>query len=484
MESPHLQTSLKPQLVGSAKSHLTERKLGSSERKQEYKRSELDSLLAGTSRNQNQNQHLSRNQHLTSPWVKSKVHTGDPVMGKLTPGGHSSRTAGVNTEVDTELDVVVNNIKKTNHLLRKSEVRGGEANLHGGSLKGGSQHTQISMTPQHTPTYIFPFAGPHLPAIERRWVPSAYGPFWSPSVMMSVTLSLTFMILLMISWFCCQNTYQNKINDAKKRFRKATTRFTGRAHNAVPPASATEAVTGGVPKTVLDDATRAMDKMLARTEIMEQQQADLRRLVETIAMRQSGGAFLPGQIKSGELSDNNNVYGGPILDHIPPGTSLIPRQQSENQLQNLINHQYRNHWLNFQDQKSFRSSNLSSNPDPKETQGQDPPTPDPASNKVRFMLPTDTLTASQLEQRRSTALTNGSPSTRDRRTAMTTETAGGPKPTGISDGSDGRMYPHLLPTDDFISQLEHRILEAVANSIQIQQDAEDENDKKKYAMQK
>ena len=46
------------------------------------------------------------------------------------------------------------------------------------------------------------------------------------------------------------------------------------------------------------------------------------------------------------------------------------------------------------------------------------------------------------------------------------------------------MYPHLLPTDDFISQLEHRILEAVANSIQIQQDAEDENDKKKYAMQK
>ena len=65
-----------------------------------------------------------------------------------------------------------------------------------------------------------------------------------------------------------------------------------------------------------------------------------------------------------------------------------------------------------------------------------------------------------------------------------TETAGDPKPTGIWDGSDGRMYPHLLPTDDFISQLEHRILETVANSIQIQQDAEDENDKKKYAMQK
>ena len=101
LESSHLQTSLKPQLVGSAKSHLTERKLGSSERKQEYKRSELDSLLAGT----------SRNRHLTSPWVKSKVHTGDPVMGKLTPGGHSSRTAGVNTEVDTELDVVINNIQ-------------------------------------------------------------------------------------------------------------------------------------------------------------------------------------------------------------------------------------------------------------------------------------------------------------------------------------------------------------------------------------
>ena len=59
-----------------------------------------------------------------------------------------------------------------------------------------------------------------------------------------------------------------------------------------------------------------------------------------------------------------------------------------------------------------------------------------------------------------------------------------PKLTDIWDGSDGRMYPHLLPTDDFISQLEHRILEAVANSIQIQQDAEDENDKKKYAMQK
>ena len=458
MESPHLQTSLKPQLVGSAKSHLTERKLGSSERKQEYKRSELDSLLAGT----------SRNRHLTSPWVKSKVHTGDPVMGKLTPGGHSSRTAGVNTEVDTELDVVINNIKKTNHLLRKSEVRGGEANLHGGSLKGGSQHTQISMTPQHTPTYIFPLAGPHHQAIERRWVPSAYGPFWSPSVLMSVTLSITLMILLMIAWFCCQNTYQNKINDAKKRFQKATARFTGRAHNAVPPASAIEAVTGGVPKTVLDDATRAMDKMLARTEIMEQQQADLRRLVETIAMRQSGGTFLPGQIKSGELSDN----------------ALIPRKQSENQLQNLINHQYRNHWLNFQDQKSFRSSNLSSSPDPKETQGQDPPTPDPASNKVRFMLPTDTLTASQLEQRRSTALTNGSPSTRNRKTAMTTETAGGPKPTGISDGSDGRMYPHLLPTDDFIPQFKHHILETVANSIQIQQDTENENDKKKYTMQK
>ena len=67
---------------------------------------------------------------------------------------------------------------------------------------------------------------------------------------------------------------------------------------------------------------------------------------------------------------------------------------------------------------------------------------------------------------------------------MTTETTGEPKPTGISDGSDDRMYPHLLPTDDFISQLEHRILEAVANSIQMQQDAEDENDKKKYAMQK
>ena len=380
-------------MVGSAKSHLTERKLGSNERKQEYKRSELDSSLAGT----------SRNRHLTSLWVKSKVHTGDPVMGKLTPGGHSSRTAGVNTEVDTELDVVINNIKKTNHLLRKSEVRGGEANLHGGSLKGGTQHTQISMTPQHTPTYIFPFAGPH-PAIERRWVPSAMGPFWSPSVMMSVTLSLTFMVLLTILWSCCQNTYQNKINDAKKRLRRATTRFTGRASSAVPPASTTEAVTGGVPKTVLDDATRAMDKMLARTEIMEQQQADLRRLVETIAMRQSGGAFLPGQIKSGKLSDNDNVYGDPILDHISPGTSLIPRKQSENQLQNLINHQYRNHWLNFQDQKSFRSSNLSSSPDPKETQGQDPPTPDPASNKVRFMLLTDTLTASQLEQGRSIAL--------------------------------------------------------------------------------
>lgn len=67
---------------------------------------------------------------------------------------------------------------------------------------------------------------------------------------------------------------------------------------------------------------------------------------------------------------------------------------------------------------------------------------------------------------------------------MTTETAGDPKPTGISDGSDNPLYPHLLPTDDFISQLEHRILEAVANSIQMQQDAEDENDKKKYAMQK
>ena len=493
LESPLLQTSLRPQLAGSAKSHSTEKKLGSSERKQESERSELGSLLAGTNRNQNQNQHLSRsrylsrNRHLTSPWVKSKVHTGDPVMGKLTPGGHSSRTAGVNTEVDTELDVVVNNIKKTNHLLRKSEVRGGEANLHGGSLKGGTQHTQISMTPQQ-PTYIFPFAG-HHPAIERRWVPSAMGPFWSPSVMMSVTLSLTFMVLLTILWSCCQNTYQNKINDAKKRLRRATTRFTGRASSAVPPASMTEAVTGGVPKTVLDDATRAMDKVLARTKIMEEQQADLRRLVETIVTRQSGGTFLPGlpgQITSGQLSGSDNEYGGPILDPVPPGTSLILRNQSENQLQNLINHQYRNHWLNSQEQKSFRSSNLSSNPtpDPKETQGQVPPTPDPASNKVHFLLPTDTLTASQLEQRRSTALTNGSPSMRNRRTTMTTETAGDPKPTGISDGSDNRMYPHLLPTDDFISQLEHRILEAVANSIQMQQDAEDENDKKKYAMQK
>ena len=100
----------------------------------------------------------------------------------------------------------------------------------------------------------------------------------------------------------------------------------------------------------------------------------------------------------------STCFWSPILDHIPPGTSLIPRKQSENQLQNLINHQYRNHWLNFQDQKSFRSSNLSSSPDPKETQGQDPPTPYPASNKVRFMLPTDTLTAYQLEQRRSIAL--------------------------------------------------------------------------------
>ena len=67
---------------------------------------------------------------------------------------------------------------------------------------------------------------------------------------------------------------------------------------------------------------------------------------------------------------------------------------------------------------------------------------------------------------------------------MTTEKTGEPKPTGISDGSDNPMYPHLLPTGDFISQLEHRILEAVANSILMQQDAEDENDKKKYAMQK
>ena len=499
LESPLLQTSLRPQLAGSAKSHSTERKLGSSERRQESENSELGSLLTGTirnrsqSRNQNQNRtlsqsrYLSRNRHLTSPWVKSKVHTGDPVMGKLTPGGHSSRTAGVNTEVDTELDVVVNNIKKTNHLLRKSEVRGGEANLHGGSLKGGTQHTQISMTPQHTPTYIFPFAGPH-PAIERRWVPSAMGPFWSPSVMMSVTLSLTFMVLLTILWSCCQNTYQNKINDAKKRLRRATTRFTGRASSAVPPASTTEAVTGGVPKTVLDDATRAMDKVLARTKIMEEQQADLRRLVETIVTRQSGGTFLPGlpgQIMSGQLSGSDNEYGGPILDPVPPGTSLILRNQSGNQLQNLFNHQYRNPWLNSQGQKSFKSSNQSSNPtpDPKETQGQVPPTPDPASNKVHFLLPTDTLTASQLEQRRSTALTSGSPSMRNWRTTTTTETAGDPKPTGISDGSDNPMYPHL-PTDDFISQLEHRILEAVANSIQMQQDAEDENDKKKYAMQK
>ena len=73
---------------------------------------------------------------------------------------------------------------------------------------------------------------------------------------------------------------------------------------------------------------------------------------------------------------------------------------------------------------------------------------------------------------------NGSPSTRNRRTGLMTKTTGDPKPTGIWDGSDGRMYPHLLPTDDFISQFEHHILETVANSNQIQQEAEDENDKR------
>ena len=78
---------------------------------------------------------------------------------------------------------------------------------------------------------------------------------------------------------------------------------------------------------------------------------------------------------------------------------------------------------------------------------------------------------------------NGSPSTRNKKTAATTETAGGPKHTGISDGSDGRLYHRLLPTDDIISLLEQRILEKLGNSIQVQQDEEAENDKKKYAMQ-
>ena len=385
-------------------------------------------------------------------------------MGKTGPGGHSSRTAGTNTEVDTDLDLVISNIRKSNRLLKKSEVRGGEATLQGGNLKGGDQHTQISMTPHHTPTYIFPFAGPHLQATERRWVPSGFGPFWRPSVLMSVTLSIAIMLLLMISWVCCQNAWDNKIKGAKKRVRKAAAKFTGRNHSAEPPAAVTGTAPGGVPKSVLDDATRAMDKMLARTAVIEQQQEDLRRLVETMATRQVGGIILPEQVGPGRPG-HDNAYEGQTHDP-DMGPTMVLRNQTESQLQGLLQRRYRNHWSNCLDQKSFRPSN----PNRNENREQDPPIPVQASNRARCTLPTTGLTASQQEPKKQTTSTwTGSPCTNRGTTTMTTSDPGH---SGISAGSSGAVYPPLHAMEEFMSRMEGRLLN-MANSIQPNQETED-----------
>ena len=408
----------------------------------------------------------SPSQSPTSPWVRSTAPTGSLAMGKTGPGGHSSRTAGTNTEVDTDLDLVISNIKKSNRLLKKSEVRGGEATLQGGSLKGGDQHTQISMTPQHTPTYIFPFAGPHL-ATERRWVPSGFGPFWRPSVLMSVTLSIAIMLMLAISWVCCQNAWDNKIRGAKKRARKAAAKFTGRNLSADTPARM-EAVTGGVPKNVLEDATRAMDKMLARTAIIEQQQEDLRRLVETMATRQLGGIITLDQ---GEAEGPGPVIGFENTTHSPDkgSSTLVLRNQSKSQLQDLLQHRYSN-WSNCLQQKSIRSSHQSRN-----REQQDPPFPDRANNKeVRFTLPSTASTAPLLGPRTPTsapptpASMTGSPCTDRRRTSTTTDADQRHTDTSVG-SSNGTVYPPIHAMEEFMSRMEGRLLD-MANAAQARQE--------------
>merc|ERR1712016_237437 len=142
-----------------------------------------------------------------------------------------------------------------------------------------------------------------------------------------------------------------------------------------------------------------MDKMLARTAIIEQQQEELRRLVETMATRQLGGIITLDQ---GEPDGPGLGNGCESTAHSPDleSSTLVLRNQSRNQLQDLLQRRYSNHWSNCLEQKSIRSSNQNRN----RSQEQDHPIPDRAnSREVRFTFPSTTSTASLQGPRKPTA---------------------------------------------------------------------------------
>ena len=218
---------------------------------------------------------------------------------------NSGTRMGVHTTVDNNVATNVQHNKGGDtRQTKNTQVRGGDAkggsasvNQQGGRLIGGAQHTAINLPPPPPPqsTIIFPPTY-HQPTQRPQWIESpVFGVYWAPSVIMSITLSITCTLGFLILWYLCRESMSSKAEAARKKFVKGANKTAdrlatkGTTNSAVEGfAKNLEAATqkwGDKPNTKgqsthdLGAAFQALNDLVERTSLIEQSHLNQEKLM-------------------------------------------------------------------------------------------------------------------------------------------------------------------------------------------------------------
>ena len=210
---------------------------------------------------------------------------------------HNSGTRmGVHTDVSTDLtaNTRVNSGGQGNKDIRKeTHVHGGDARLklQGARQTGGSQHTSINMpsTPPHQSTIIIPQLS-NPPATVRPWADSAFGTYYVPSVRMSITVSVASTLSILLVFFLCRTYLGSKTSKAGRKLSKkanaAMEKLAGKAQDGKAENMETGAnpwSSPGVSKTDLAHGIKTVNKLMGRTENLEQAMARQEQMLKDLA---------------------------------------------------------------------------------------------------------------------------------------------------------------------------------------------------------